>query len=70
MMWAEAECINLLLQLVGLSVANNTLTGPAFPAAWSEPGACSDLQWLDAKLNPGLTGTLPPSLPWFNLQEL
>ena len=53
-----------------LSLAWNGLAGPAFPPAWLEPGAWPALELLVLEGNPGLAGTLPPSLPWPRLATL
>ena len=58
------------LQVQRLSLASNQLTGPAFPPAWLEPGSLPSLSALFLSGNVGLTGTLPASLPWPNLQSL
>ena len=53
-----------------LMLRGNVLTGPTFPPAWLEPRMLPDLQVLELSDVPGLTGTLPASLPWPNLIEL
>ncbi|KAL4436534.1 hypothetical protein ABPG75_003673 [Micractinium tetrahymenae] len=53
-----------------LFLANNSLSGPAFPPAWLAPGAMPALADLSLSGNPGLGGELPPQLPWLNLNSL
>ena len=53
-----------------LSLANNSLSGPAFPPAWLRPGAMPDLATLVLSGNAGLAGTLPADLAWPNLKTL
>ncbi|KAL4422644.1 hypothetical protein ABPG75_008841 [Micractinium tetrahymenae] len=48
---------------------NPALTGPLFPPAWLLPGRMQQLQLLQLG-SPGLTGTLPASLPWPALTTL
>jgi len=59
-LWPEVICV----QLAVLSLANNSLSGPAFPPAWLEPEALPRLIVLDVAGNPGLGGTLPANLSW------
>jgi hypothetical protein len=53
-----------------LSLANNSLSGAAFPPAWQRPGAMPDLATLVLSGNAGLAGTLPANLSWPNLKTL
>lgn len=56
------------LQLVYLE--SNRLVGPAFPDSWIAPNSSLDVWHLSLADNPGLTGTLPPHLPWASLNLL
>ncbi|KAL4440185.1 hypothetical protein ABPG75_003186 [Micractinium tetrahymenae] len=56
--WSASE-----VQTVVLSY-NPLLTGPAFPPAWSQPRAFSQLDTLSLVDCAGLTGTLPAEVPW------
>ena len=58
-----APC-RLQVQVAVLSLCGNKLSGPAFPAAWLQPGAMDALQYLCLSGNPGITGTLPANLSW------
>lgn len=62
----------LLPAQVELIVASNNpgLAGPAFPPAWLAEGAMRGLEELRLSFNEGLTGSLPPSLPWPRLYSL
>lgn len=51
-------------QVQELQLEDNDLSGPAFPPAWLQPGSLPKLSLLILSDNPGLTGTLPASLPW------
>lgn len=53
-----------------LSLADNALSGPAFPPAWLAPGSMPGLTHLLLSGNDGLSGTLPPELAWPNLRVL
>lgn len=53
-----------------LELANNSLSGPAFPPAWLGAGALQHLITLDLSGNAGLAGTLPSNLSWPVLAEL
>lgn len=50
-------------------LANNRLSGPAFPSAWQQ-GSMPELRHLMLTNNSQLTGTLPPSLDWPQLVTL
>ena len=58
------------MQAESLGLADNLLTGPAFPLDWTMPGALPSLTNLGLTGNPGLTGTLPPDLSWPKLNWL
>lgn len=58
------------LQAKTICVVHNSLSGPLFPAAWLQRGSLPHLDYLSLSSNPGLAGTLPPSLPWANLTNL
>ena len=58
------------MQVRGLSLGQNALTGPAFPAAWLEPGSMPGLTFLEVPGNLGLNGTLPSALAWPRLKQL
>jgi hypothetical protein len=58
------------VQVQRLTLTSNQLTGPAFPPAWLEPGSLTSLTALFLSGNAALSGTLPPSMPWLNLQSL
>jgi len=60
------------LQVTGLYLFDNSLTGPGFPAAWLRPGALAKLQAFAVNGNPGLTGAIPASLTlaWSHLSSL
>ena len=58
------------MQVSTLGLSDNLLTGPAFPAAWTQPGAMAQLYELKLSGNPGLTGSLPANLSWPMLTNL
>lgn len=60
----------MTLQVIELQLADNLLTGPAFPPTWLLPGALASLEQLDVANSRGLVGTLPPDLPWPALKIL
>jgi hypothetical protein len=53
-----------------LVLDKNSLSGPAFPAAWLEADALLKLEHLDLSYNQRLSGTLPANLSWPHLQIL
>lgn len=57
-------------QVQTLWLANNSLSGPAFPPAWLARGALPALAELSLSGNPGLGGELPPELPWLSISSL
>jgi hypothetical protein len=59
-----------MVQAQVVSLANNSLTGPAFPPAWLELGALPGLHFLDVTANGGLAVTLPANLSWPSLRSL
>ncbi|KAI3427363.1 hypothetical protein D9Q98_010279 [Chlorella vulgaris] len=61
--WAESR-----VQV--LALGGNNLTGPAFPPAWTQPGTLPSLSLLRLSGNAGLSGSLPPRLPWPALKSL
>ena len=63
-------CLPARLQAQVLSLANNSLYGPAFPPAWLRPGAMPELVTLVLSGNAGLAGSLPMDLAWPNLKTL
>jgi len=58
------------LQIGTLGLANNSLTGDAFPSSWLRPGSFPRLAMLDVTGNAGLAGTLPANLSWPALSTL
>lgn len=58
------------VQVRMLFLANNSLTGPALPAAWAQPGGMLHLEILQLSGNTGLAGALPDTLAWPNLTTL
>ena len=63
-------CTAQLQELQDLHLSFNNLSGPAFPPAWLAPGALPSLAVLHLAGNAGLTGTLPPSMPWPKLSAM
>ncbi|PRW45691.1 serine threonine- kinase receptor R831 [Chlorella sorokiniana] len=62
-----ASCLNDIFQI---EVMGNQLTGPAFPPAWLAPNSMLNLRHYEISDNPGLVGSLPPSLNWSRLELL
>jgi len=59
-----------MAQVMSLSLRNANLSGPAFPAAWLQPGMLSRLERLQLSGNARLAGTLPANLSWPALNAL
>lgn len=53
-----------------LILRNNSLSGPAFPPAWLQPGTLPQLGEYDLSGNPLLAGLLPANLSWPSLSTL
>jgi len=68
----RCRCLSVLVQLQvkQLLLSGNGLEGPALPASWLEPAALPALEVLQLDGNPGLSGSLPPTLAWKRLQRL
>lgn len=53
-----------------IDLDHNQLTGSAFPPAWLAPNSTLNLESLWLSNNPGLEGSLPPSLNWSRLRVM
>ena len=68
--WGPTSHCRPRLQAHSLSLSDNALRGPAFPAAWLRPGAFAGLAKLSVGGNNQITGLLPDQLPWPAIVEL
>ena len=71
----QSQYVNIIaspspLQAHTLDLSGNLLTGPAFPPAWLEAGSLPHLEHLALSGNANLTGALPATRPWTQLQTL
>ena len=61
---------SLQTPLMGISLAQNRLVGPAFPDTWVAHNTSLSVWYFVLDDNRRLNGTLPARLPWVNLKIL